>query len=278
MPLEVFFAVLLAAALHASWNALVKINAEPIIAMGLIMACTSIVALGFIPFVAFPSAQMWPWLLVTLVFHFGYKVFLVKAYAQGDFGQVYPIARGSGPVWVLLVSLVFLGVEFTQLQIIAVLLITGGVAVLSHFKRGKPLGAGFYYAVGTGLWIAGYTMVDGYAVSQIGELHSYVVWLFFLDGIVATIWAYRYNPQVFVASLTQHWFVAIGGGTMSMAAYWISLWAMTQVPVAMVAALRETSVLFGALLSTYLFKEIVGRSRWFSVGFICSGLVLIKLA
>jgi len=278
MPLEVFFAVLLAAALHAGWNALVKINAEPIIAMGLIMACTSIVAIGFIPFVAFPSAQMWPWLLVTLVFHFGYKVFLVKAYAQGDFGQVYPIARGSGPVWVLLVSLVFLGVEFTHFQIIAVLLITCGVAVLSHFKRGKPLGAGFYYAVCTGLWIAGYTMVDGYAVSQLGQLHSYVVWLFFLDGIVATIWAYRYNPQVFMASLTQHWFVAIGGGTMSMAAYWISLWAMTQVPVAMVAALRETSVLFGALLSTYMFKEVLGRSRWFSVGFICSGLVLIKLA
>jgi len=119
MPIEVFFAVLLAAALHAGWNALVKINAEPIIAMGLIMACTTIIALGFIPFVDFPSARLWPWLLVTLVLHFGYKVFLVKAYAQGDFGQVYPIARGSGPVWVLLVSLVFLGVEFTQLQFVA---------------------------------------------------------------------------------------------------------------------------------------------------------------
>ena len=109
MAIEVFFAVLLAAALHAGWNSLVKINAEPIIAMGLIMVCISIVALAFIPFVAFPPDQMWPWLLVTLVLHFGYKVFLVKAYAQGDFGQVYPIARGSGPLWVLLASLVFLG-------------------------------------------------------------------------------------------------------------------------------------------------------------------------
>jgi drug/metabolite transporter (DMT)-like permease len=278
MPIEVFFAVLLAAALHAGWNALVKINAEPIIAMGLIMACTTILALAFIPFTPVPPAQMWPWLLFTLVLHFGYKVFLVKAYAQGDFGQVYPIARGSAPVWVLLVSLVFLGAEFTQFQIIAVLLIAGGVTALSRFKRGKPLGAGFYYALITGLWIASYTMVDGYTVSQIGYVHSFVVWLFFLDGIIATVWAYRYNSQVFVASLTQHWFVAVGGGIMSMAAYWISLWAMTQVPVAMVAALRETSVLFAALLSTYMFKETLGRSRWFAAAFICSGLVLIKLA
>ncbi|MDC1510208.1 EamA family transporter [Oceanospirillaceae bacterium] len=278
MAIEVFFAVLLAAALHAGWNALVKINAEPIIAMGLIMLCTSIVALGFMPFVAFPQSKLWPFLLITLILHFGYKVFLVKAYAQGDFGQIYPITRGSGPVWVLLVSVIFLGVEFTQLEILAVLVVTGGIATLSHFKRSKPLGVGFYYALVTGLWIAGYTMVDGFAVSQLGQVHSYVVWLFFLDGIIAAVWAYNYKPQVFVASLRRYWFVAIGGGVMSMAAYWICLWAMTQAPVAMVAALRETSVLFGALLSTYMFKEVLGPKRWISAVLICVGLVLIKLA
>ncbi len=117
MPLEVFFAVLLAAALHAGWNALVKINAEPIIAMGLIMVCISIVALVLIPFVDFPPAQMWPWLIGTLGLHFGYKVFLVKAYTQGDFGQVYPIARGSGPVWVLLASLVFLAQNLPEFRL-----------------------------------------------------------------------------------------------------------------------------------------------------------------
>jgi drug/metabolite transporter (DMT)-like permease len=127
MSIEVFFAVLFAAALHAGWNALVKINAEPIIAMGLMMTSITIVALAFIPFIPFPPAQMWPWLLVSLVLHFGYNVFLVNAYAQGDFGQVYPIARGSAPVWALLVSLVFLGAEFTWGQIIAVLLIAGGL-------------------------------------------------------------------------------------------------------------------------------------------------------
>jgi drug/metabolite transporter (DMT)-like permease len=278
MAIEVFFAVLLAAALHAGWNALVKINAEPIIAMGLIMLCTSIVALGFMPFVAFPQSKLWPFLLITLILHFGYKVFLVKAYAQGDFGQIYPIARGSGPVWVLLVSVIFLGVEFTQLEILAVLVVTGGIATLSHFKRSKPLSVGFYYALVTGLWIAGYTMVDGFAVSQLGQVHSYVVWLFFLDGIIAAVWAYNYKPQVFVDSLRRYWFVAIGGGVMSMAAYWICLWAMTQAPVAMVAALRETSVLFGALLSTYMFKEVLGPKRWISAVLICVGLVLIKLA
>jgi len=216
--------------------------------------------------------------MLTLVFHFGYKVFLVKAYAQGDFGQVYPIARGSGPVWVLLASVFFLSAAFSTIQIIAVLLITCGVAALSGFKRGRPLGRGFYNALITGVWIASYTMVDGYTVSRIGHVHSFVVWLFFLDGIIATIWAYRYNPNVFVTSLTQHWFVAVGGGAMSMAAYWISLWAMTQVPVAMVAALRETSVLFGAILSGFMFKESIGRSRYVSAVLICCGLVLVKLA
>ena len=278
MAIEVFFAVLLAAAMHAGWNALVKINAKPIIAMGLIMLCTSFLALGFMPFVAFPAAEIWPFLLTTVVLHFGYKVFLVKAYAQGDFGQVYPIARGSGPIWVLLVSLLFLGAQFTVFQVWAVLLITAGIAALSHFKRGKHLGAGFYYALVTGLWIASYTILDGYAVSQLGHLHSYVVWLFFLDGIIAAIWAYRSDPKVFVSSLTKYWFVAVSGGAMSMAAYWICLWAMTQAPVAMVAALRETSVLFGALLSTYIFKEALGPKKWVSAALICSGLVLMKLA
>ena len=178
----------------------------------------------------------------------------------------------------LLFSVIVLGAEFSPFQILAVLLITVGVVALSRFKRGKSLGTGFYYALGTGLWIASYTMVDGYVVSQIGGLYSFAVWLFFLDGIVATIWAYHYKPKVFVASLTQHWFVAVGGGVMSMAGFWICLWAMTQVPVAMVAALRETSVLFAALLSTYMFKEMLGRHRWFAAGFIGSGLVLIKLA
>lgn len=278
MPVEVFFAVLLAAALHAGWNSLVKINAEPIIAMGLIMACTSLVSLLLLPFIAIPPAPMWPWLMLTLVLHFGYKVFLVKAYGQGDFGQVYPIARGSGPVWVLLVSVLLFGSSFSTLQIVAVLLIAGGVAALSRFKRGQPLGAGFYYALITGLWIASYTIVDGYTVSQMGHVHSFVVWLFLLDGVIATLWAYLYNPKVFVASLSQHWQTAIGGGVMSMAAYWICLWAMTQVPVAMVAALRETSVLFAALLSSYVFKESLGRSRFIAAGFIFSGLALIKLA
>ncbi|MDB0001669.1 EamA family transporter [Oceanospirillaceae bacterium] len=278
MPIEVFLAVLLAAGLHAGWNALVKINTEPIIAIGLIMACTGIVAFVIMPFVALPSAQMWPWLLFTLVLHFGYKVCLVKAYAQGDFGQVYPIARGSGPVWVLLFSVMVLGAELSQSQILSVLLITSGVAALSRFKRGRPLGAGFYYALITGLWIASYTTVDGYVVRQIGGLHSFVVWLFLLDGVITSIWAYRYNPQVFISSLTRYWFVAVGGGAMSMAAFWICLWAMTQVPVAMVAALRETSVLFGALLSTYIFKEQLSHLRWFAVGLICAGLILIKLA
>ena len=278
MPIEVFFAVLLAAGLHAGWNALVKINAEPIIAIGLIMECTGIISLVIMPFVALPSAQMWPWLLFTLVLHFGYNVFRVKAHVQGDFGQVYPIARGSGPVWVLLFSVIVLGTELSQTQILSVLLIASGVAAFSRFKRGRPLGAGFYYALVTGLWIASYTMVDGYVVSQIGGLHSFVVWLFFLDGVITTIWAYRSNPQVFISSLTRYWFVAIGGGVMSMAAFWICLWAMTQVPVAMVAALRETSVLFGVLLSTHMLKEQLSQYRWLATGFICAGLILIKLA
>ena len=96
--------------------------------------------------------------------------------------------------------------------------------------------------------------------------------------MITTIWAYRSNPQVFISSLTRYWFVAIGGGVMSMAAFWICLWAMTQVPAAMVAALRETSVLFGVLLSTHMLKEQLSQYRWLATGFICAGLILIKLA
>lgn len=278
MPTEVLLAVLFAAAMHAGWNALVKINAEPIIAMGLIMLCTSLVALVFIPFVDFPTPEIWPFLLVTLVLHFGYKYYLVKAYAQGDFGQIYPIARGSGPLWVLLLSLVVFDVTFSGTQIIAIILIIFGIASLAHFKPGKSSNSGIYFALVTGMWIAGYTMVDGYVVNQIGQLQSYVVWLFFFDGLIAAVWAYQYNSRVFLNSLSQHWFVAIGGGLMSIAAYALCLWAMTQAPVAMVAALRETSVLFGAMLGSWLFKEAFGIRRWACAAFIFSGLVLVKLS
>ena len=183
MPVEVFFAVLLAAALHAGWNALVKINAEPIIAMGLIMACTSFVALFFLPFIPVPPTTMWPWLMLTLVLHFGYKVFLVKAYVYGDLGQVYPIARGISPLLLGFITVFWIGEELTLQVMSAIGLISLGIFSLmfpgkmSIKYTFRPI----IYALATGCFIAAYTLADGVGVRASGNAASYVLWLMALE-------------------------------------------------------------------------------------------------
>lgn len=280
MTSTVFLVVLLAAFLHAAWNALVKISADRLSALGLLTLTSGLLSLAALPFVPPPTPEAWPFLIGSIALHIGYRMFLAKAYRHGDLGHVYPIARGTGPLIVALVSSVAVGevlgpvtafgVAAIALGVIA-LALRGGPAILDD---PRPLA----YALGTGLFIAGYTVTDGLGGrANDGHGAAYVVWLLALDAplFVALVWARRGRAFWRIARAN-----ALGGllgGALSMAAYALVVWAMTLAPLAAVAALRETSVIFAAVMGRLLLKEGFGPWRLAASCVVAAGVVLLRL-
>jgi drug/metabolite transporter (DMT)-like permease len=276
---HVFFAVLVGAACHAGWNAFLKIRLEPFTAMALIAIMSAIVVLPVLFFLPLPARAAWPWIGASMLFHIFYFVGLSKAYSVGDMGQVYPIARGTAPLMTALVSTLLLG-EFVGLRgWIGILVLVAGVFLLSlrggrnvHFDRRAVA-----YALFTAVTICGYSVSDGSGARVAGSAHSYTAWLFLLDGLmmlVAILW--RRGTPVF-AEFAGFWKEGAVGGALSLAAYWIAIWAMTVAPIPLVAALRETSVLFAAVIAVVVLKEPLQRPRIIAALMIVAGLALIRL-
>ena len=270
--------VLLAAGLHAGWNALIKIQGDRLIVMGVITFFGSLFSLLFAPFVAFPDSASWFFLGLTILLHTAYHLFLPIAYNHGDLGQVYPIARGSAPLLVGVGALAFAGEQLSPLGIIGVLCLVSGVIALT-FERGsgirkKPKAV--MYALMTGVVIASYTVVDGLGVRQAGSVLGFAVWLTIGDGLltflIISLWKGREVLVVAKRSLNTGFL----GGAMQVAAYWIIVWALANAPMATVSAVRETSVLFAALISTFLLREGFGVWRFISASLVTLGLVATK--
>ncbi|MDP6968694.1 MAG: EamA family transporter [Gammaproteobacteria bacterium] len=273
-----FALVLLAALMHASWNAMVKINTAPLLTISMMFGFITMAGIVILPWVPLLPLALWPWLLLSIVAHLGYKIYLLKAFRLGNFSQAYPIARGSGPIWVLLLSVFFAPRSLSIEQIIGVLVTTVGIIALSPWQRLKGQGSVVLAALITGIWIAAYTLIDGYVVTHSKALVSYICWLFILDGVVINLFALKVHGAELGHAYTKHWRLAALGGGLSVAAYSISLWAMTILPVALVAALRETSVLAAVLLAVVWIKEPLGPRQYGAALVICSGLVVLKLA
>jgi drug/metabolite transporter (DMT)-like permease len=276
----VFAAVLFAAACHASWNAGLKLRLDPFRTISLIAIASAIVALPALPFVGFPPAAAWPWVISSVVLHLGYYIGLTEAYRTGDMGQVYPIARGSAPLMTAGMSTAFLGEQLGLIGWSGIILLIFGVFLIS-LHGGRDLAKLDRRAVGfalfTAVTICGYSLVDGIGARTAGSAHSYTVMLFLLDGIMMAIFAALRNGKRTITDMTGHWKAAFIGGTLSLAAYWIAIWAMTVAPIALVAALRETSVLFGAAIAVIFLKEPLRASRIVAACLIVAGLVLIRL-
>ncbi len=255
--------VLLAAALHAGWNALIKINGDRLVAMAILAGSTALITSVMLPFVAVPIAEAWPYLIATSFIHLGYMGFLVLAYGQGDFGQVYPIARGTAPLLTALIASFFLGEYLAPSQWIAIALITGGIVSLAVHGIGSITHnlKGVGYALATACFIATYTVVDATGARISGDVHSYTLWLFFLHGFpLFALVAWRRGKDLW-PSVRANWKGGAIGGAMSLVAYWIVLWAMTLGTIAPVAALRETSVIFAAVIAATFLKEGFGWPR-----------------
>lgn len=280
MDATVFAAVLVAAVCHAGWNAVIKIGLEPFSAAALIAIAGGLVALPFLPIVGLPIAAAWPWLLASAVVHLAYFSGLAEAYRSGDMGQVYPVARGSAPLLTALASSVFVGEHLSARGWTGIFLLAFGVLILS-LHGGRDLARFDRRAVGfalfTALTICLYTVTDGIGVRASGNASAYAAMSFVTNAIAMTCFALlRRGPRVF-ETMRPYWKSGVAGGALSLVAYWIVLWAMTVAPIAIVAALRETSVLFGAAVAMIVLKERLRATRALSAVMIVCGLALIRI-
>jgi len=276
----VFAAVLFAALCHASWNTLLKIRLDPFAANALITVASGLIAAAALPFVGFAPVVSWPWLVASIILHLGYYYGLTEAYRTGDLSQVYPIARGAAPLMTAVISTTALGEDIGLFAWIGILSLVSGVFLLS-IRGGRDLTRIDRRAVGfaffTALTICGYSLTDGIGARVSGNAHAYAALLFVLDGSCMAVFALWRRGQSILTEARIYWKTGLFGGALSVTSYWIVIWAMTVAPIAIVAALRETSVLFAAVISVVILKEQLRPARVIAALMIVFGLALIRL-
>ncbi|MBK6865010.1 MAG: EamA family transporter [Ideonella sp.] len=281
-------AVLFGALLHASWNALVKSGTDKSLDTALIHVMGCVVAIPLLAAVGLPAPAAWPWLAASLVIHIGYYVALAGAYRHGDLGFTYPIMRGLGPLLVAVVLGASGGAIIDEPLSAATLAGVAGISIgvlLVGLSKVSPHGnprRALQYALLNAAIIAVYTIVDGIGVRASGNALQYVALLFLLDGIPYFLLVMHRRgkagrPAAW-AHMRRRWPLALLGTCASLGSYAIALWAMTRAPVAAVAALRETSVLFAAVLGTWLLKEPFGARRAAGTLAIVGGVMALRLA
>jgi drug/metabolite transporter (DMT)-like permease len=276
----VFIAVLFAAACHAGWNAAIKRGLDPLAMTVAISLGATIVAVLALPLVGLPAAASWPWCLTSVLVHLGYFAALAESYRAGDMSQVYPIARGSAPLMTAVATTLFIGERLGFVGWCGIILLVAGVILLSlgggrGFARlnGKAVG----FALCTALTICAYSVIDGMGGRLAGSANAYSVALFLGIGPVMLIYALARRGRRLVPILVENWGTGLAGGALQLGSYGIAIWAMTVAPIALVAALRETSVLFGAMIAVVLLKEPLRMSRLTAALMIVAGLTLIRL-
>jgi len=280
--------VLVGALLHAGWNTLIKAGGDKELDVALVHALGALVCLPLLAWTGPPPREAWPFLATSLCIHVAYYVTLTGAYQHGDLGATYPIMRGSAPMLVALGSATVLGESLSAAAWVGVCAITLGVMLVGLARPAEALhhkrAVGF--ALANACVIAGYTFVDGsgvrVATAAGGTAAAYVVLLFVLDGVpYPALVAWRRGAAGRAAMwgyARQRWLPATLGGLASLGSYWIALWAMTRAPVAVVSALRETSVLFATVLSVLVLKERFGLQRVLGAAVIVGGVVALRLS
>jgi drug/metabolite transporter (DMT)-like permease len=279
MSAAVFFAVLFAALLHAGWNAVVKLGLDRFSSILVLALFQSAIAALLLPFFPWPAAEAWPWLLAGSMLHTGYKLFLIRAYRHGELSQVYPLARGAAPMLVALAGAILLGERLGIVAIGAVAAIVAGILLMA-FGSGEGLRlsrTGLAWALGTAGFTASYTMVDGYGARLSGTAAGFSLWLFLIDGLFMVSVALATRGPAAFAAVRPVWRGGLAAGAMSLGSYWIAIWAFTQAPLALVAALRETSILFALLIGLVLLRERIAPARWAAAGLIVAGILLMRL-
>jgi drug/metabolite transporter (DMT)-like permease len=279
--------LLMAALMHASWNALLKAdNSDRLATFGVIMTTGTVMGLCAVPFLPWIEPAAWKYLAASVAIHVLYYTFLLKAYSYGDLSHTYPIARGLGPLLVALVSGRFIGEHLRPQDIAGVVLLSFGLIALAMPLRnvvprpGSRHGLATLFAVLTGFTIAAYIIADGLGVRSAGPTFqhrlSYIAWLCVVEGPWLLVLAIALRPRTVWTNLRRAWWRGMIGGVIANVGYGIAIYALVLGPMAHIAALRETSVLFGALMGTLLLGEPFGRRRVAAAAVIVVGLVLMN--
>jgi drug/metabolite transporter (DMT)-like permease len=274
--LAVVFAVLGAAVLHAGWNAAAHAVHDRIAAFAVMGLTYVVVSSALLLLSAPPAPAARPYVAISAALHVAYTFLLARSYRLADFGQAYPLARGTSPWVVAIVAAVVVGERVTPLHLLGILLITGGLAVLG---LGGGLRREHLPAIGaallTGVVIAAYTVMDGLGVRVADSTLGYIGWLFLLQGLVFPLLVLRARRGHLHLPESGQLAVAVGCGLLSLVAYGVVIWAQTRAPLATVAALRETSIVFGALIGAVVFHERLGRVRVLGAGLAICGVLLL---
>jgi drug/metabolite transporter (DMT)-like permease len=277
----VFAAVLFAAACHAGWNAVIKGALDTVSTTSLIAIGAGAVALVILPFVGLPLAPAWPWVSASVAIHLLYFVGLSESYRVGDLGQVYPIARGTAPLMTAALSAPLVGEALSPLAWSGIVALAGGVLLLSA-RGGRQLARFDRHATGLALFtattICAYSLVDGVGARLAGNAQAYTASLFIGNAFVLAAYALARRRVKVLPAMAAYWKTGFAGGALQIVSYGIVLWAMTVAPIAVVAALRETSVLFGTVLAVVFLKEQLRPLRLGAALMIVCGLVLIRLS
>lgn len=279
MTNTIFLIVLLAALLHAGWNALVKGGADKVVSMTAVVIGQGLAGLLSLAFAPAPAAASLPWLALGVALHLGYQIFLVAAYRLGDMTQVYPIARGVAPLLVTAISALFLGVTFNAMQLAAIAMIAIGIASISMVRSADGLfqGKAALLALATGGFIAAYSLADGFGARLAGTSLGFYGWMAFLNGVLMVGLARSIRPGLTMQALRQTRTLIIGGGA-SFAAYALVIYAFTQAPIALVTALRETSIVFALLIGVLVLKEPLNLLKVIATATTLAGAALLRFA
>jgi drug/metabolite transporter (DMT)-like permease len=273
----VFGAVLFAAALHATWNAIVKRGGETRLTTVMVATAAALIAAVALPFLGPPARASWPSIAASTVFQAGYCLLLAQAYRLADMSQAYPLMRGTAPLLVAIAGAAGLGEPLSAPAWLGVGVICAGVLGMAAEARRGASRTGLSLALANAVVIAGYTLIDGAGVRRSGAPASYTLWIFLLTGLALGGWAMLGPRAAFASHLRGHWRAGLVGGAGALGSYGIALWAMTLAPVALVAALRETAILFGAAISAFVLRERVGPVRIAAACVIAAGAAVLRL-
>ncbi len=279
MTFAVALAVLFAALCHASWNAIVRLGGDKIISVTLLVTAAGIIAApAILLFPPLPRAA-WPYLIASVAIHLGYNAALAMSYHHGELTRVYPLLRGSAPLTTLAISLLLLDEAVEPGEIAGIVVLAAGIIALTLEGGWRVLARSPHavlYAAASSICITGYTIADGLGARVADSPHQYAAWFFLLDMLPMLAGVLLVKRREFAAALRVSWPAGLAGGALSLVAYWIVIWAMTVAPIPLVAALRETSILFALLIGMVWLGEKVTPVRAASIALVLAGLALMR--
>ncbi|MEZ5922286.1 MAG: EamA family transporter [Parvularculaceae bacterium] len=280
MSSTVFTVVLIAASMHAAWNALIKGRGDRFFSISALGMAQGLIALAALPFVNMPQGTTWAWIFASAALHTGYKIFLIRAYTAGDLGQVYPLARGAAPLLSSMIALFLLHETMGPFLWSGVAVLSLGIGLMA-FRGGSSTGSldrkAVFWALATSAFISGYTVVDAIGARGASTPGTYIVWMFIFDGLaISLVYAAVRKERTFeIVRELPHGALA---AALSLGAYWLIIWAMTKAPIGAVAALRESSILFALVISTVILRERASHWRLGASALILGGVILMRIA